>query len=226
MRKVMGLKITGSTLSPFVRKVVITCIEKGLDYELDPMIPVGVPDSYKEKHPLGKVPLLEDGDRVLPDSSAICAYLEKRDPETSLYPSEAFEYARAIWYEEFGDNGIVQAAVVPFAENVLARPIFQREPDTVKIEETLNQTLPPLLDYLEKSLGNAEFLVGNAFSIADITMGCHFGNFIYGGAAVDAGRWPGVAAYIDRLHGRPSFQEIMQGDVAAIAELTGGSAGH
>ena len=59
-----------------------------------------------------------------------------------------------------------------------------------------------------------------------IAIGSIFVNFFYGGGRIDAGRWPGVAAYIDRLHGRPSFKEIMQGDVAAIAELTGGSAGH
>ena len=84
----MPPKLTGSSLSPFVRKVVVLGAEKGLSFERDPMIPIGVSDEYKAKHPLGKVPLLEDGDRVIPDSSAICAYLERLHPKPALYPSD------------------------------------------------------------------------------------------------------------------------------------------
>ena len=51
-------------------------------------------------------------------------------------------------------------------------------------------------------------------------MGCHFGNFVYGGASIDATRWPQVAAYVERLHGRPSFKGIMEGDRVGLAEMT------
>jgi glutathione S-transferase len=217
----MGLKITGATLSPFVRKVLVFCLEKGIAYELDPMMPMGVSDEYKAKHPLGKVPLLEDGDRVIPDSSAICAYLEKLHPKPALYPSDPYEYARALWYEEFADTGIVQTAAVPFVENILARAVFQREPDPGKLEEALTVQLPPHLDYLEKALDGNDYLVGNRFSIADISMGCHFGNFVYGGGSIDPSRWPGVAAYIGRLHGRRSLKGLMDGDRATLAQMKG-----
>jgi len=217
----MPPKLTGSSLSPFVRKVVVLGAEKGLSFERDPMIPIGVSDEYKAKHPLGKVPLLEDGDRVIPDSSAICAYLERLHPKPALYPSDPYEYARALWFEELGDDALIKATAVPFQENILARAVFQRDPDPAKIDEALNTTLPPLFDYLEKSLGGADYLVGNRFSIADISIGCHLGNFVYGGATLDAKRWPAFAAYIDRVHTRPSFKGVMEEDRATMAQMAG-----
>ena len=90
---IMSLKLIGAGLSAFVRKVRVALIEKGLEYEHDPMLPLGVSDDYKRLHPQGKVPLMTDGDRVIPDSSAICAYLEKLHPLPALYPSDA--YARS-----------------------------------------------------------------------------------------------------------------------------------
>ena len=54
----MALKVTGVGLSPFVRKVRVVLEEKGLDYEHDPMLPMGVSDQYKQKHPMGKIPIL------------------------------------------------------------------------------------------------------------------------------------------------------------------------
>lgn len=218
----MALKLIGASLSPYVRKVVVVAAEKGIELERDPMIPVAVGDAYKARHPLGKVPLLEDGDRIVPDSSAICAYLERLHPEPALYPSDPYEYARALWLEELGDDGLIRGTGVPFAENVLARPVFQREPDPARVDEALDVTLPPLFDYLETALDGVEYAVGDRFSIADVSIGAHVGNLLYGGAQVDAARWPRFAAYIERIHARPSFQKVMEDDRAAVAQITGG----
>ena len=81
----MSLKLIGAHISPFVRKVRVVLAEKGIAYEHDPMAPFGVSDEYKLMHPLGKVPVLTDGDKVLPDSSAICVYLEKTQADPALY---------------------------------------------------------------------------------------------------------------------------------------------
>ena len=86
----MSLKLIGAHLSPFVRKVRVVLAEKNLSYEHDPMVPFGVSDEYKLKHPLGKIPVLTDGDKVIPDSSAIAVYLEKIAPDPSLFSDEAY----------------------------------------------------------------------------------------------------------------------------------------
>ena len=62
--------IYGSTLSPFVRKVVAAAGEKGLDFELEPTgFPAHSPE-FLECSPMKKMPAIRDGDFTLADSSA------------------------------------------------------------------------------------------------------------------------------------------------------------
>lgn len=147
----MSLKLIGAPISPFVRKVRVLLAEKGLSYEHDPMVPFGVSDEYKRMHPLGKIPVLTDGDKVIPDSTAICVYLEKTHAEPALYPSDAYELARAIWYEEFADSGFIVGTIVPFQERVLGPLFLKREGDEAKVETALKETIPPYFDSLSAS---------------------------------------------------------------------------
>ena len=98
--------VYGVNASPFVRKVRVFLAEKGIAYELDPVIPVNVSAEFRKMSPLGKVPAFRDGDRTLSDSSIICAYLERMHPQPALYPADAYDYARALWFEEYGDGGL------------------------------------------------------------------------------------------------------------------------
>ena len=218
----MSLKLTGAGLSPFVRKVRVALTEKGLEYEHVPMMPVGVPDEYKAKHPLGKIPLLEDGDRVIPDSSSALVYLEGIRPEPALFPSDPYERARAVWLEELGDSGLVNVAAVGFQENVLAKAVFQREPDPERIRQNEAEAVPPIFDYLERTLGDEEYFVGGRFSVADIGIGAPLAQYSYGGGEIDAGRWPKLATYAERVLSRPSFKELVAEDRAALKEMAGG----
>ncbi len=215
----MTLKLIGSGISPFVRKVRVVCAEKGIDYEHDPMIPFNVSDEYKAKHPQGKVPLLEDGTRIVPDSSAICVYLEKLHPSPALYPTDPYDYARAIWLEEFGDAGLINGTIVFFQERVLGPVFFGREGDEAKIQQAETEALPPHFDYLERTLGDDEYLVGNRFSIADVSIGTQFANYSYGDGRVDGARWPALSAYVDRVHSRPSFKEFIAEDQVGIEQM-------
>lgn len=217
----MALKVTGVGLSPFVRKVRVVLEEKGLEYEHDPMLPMGVSDEYKQKHPMGKIPILEDGDRVIPDSSAIAHYVEALAPSPRLYPSEAYDRARAIWIEEFADTGIMTGTTTVFQERVLAPLFFKREADEAKIKEATEEILPPYFDYLEKNLGDSEWIAGDAFSIADVALGSAFATFALSDGSVDASRWPRLAAYVERVHGRPSFRKLMEEDRGAKAAAAG-----
>jgi hypothetical protein len=57
---------------------------KGIDYELDPVNPFSPPEGFKELSPLGKISAFRDGDRILADSSIICAYLERKHPNPGI----------------------------------------------------------------------------------------------------------------------------------------------
>jgi len=217
----MSLKLIGAHISPFVRKVRVVLAEKNLSYEHDPMVPFGVSDDFKQMNPMGKIPVLTDDDKVLPDSSAISVYLEKIQPEPTLYSEDAYELARILWFEEFADAGFLNGTIVPFQQRILRPVFFKEETEEDKIEEALNVTLPPFFDYLERELGDNEWLVGGRFSIADIATATQFVSFLHGEAEIDSARWPRLAAYIDRVLARPSFKAIVEEEKAMIKGLRG-----
>jgi len=68
----MSVTLYGVPLSPFVRKVRLCLQEKGLDYQLETVMPFTPPDWYYAINPLGRIPALKDGDCTLADSSVIC----------------------------------------------------------------------------------------------------------------------------------------------------------
>jgi glutathione S-transferase len=208
----MTLKLIGAGLSPFVRKTRVALAEKGLAYEHDPMVPFGLSAEYKKKHPLARIPLLEVDGRPIPDSSAICAYLEKLQPQPALYPSDPFDYARAIWFEEFADGGLVNVSTPFFQQRVLGPLVFKRPTDEAIVQKAATETLPPLFDYLEQELGNDDYLVGNRFTIADLAVGSLLVNYKHGRGEIDAKRWPKLAAYVERIHSRPSFKGLIEED--------------
>src|SRR5690242_5891381 len=100
--------VYGVNASPFVRKVRVALAEKGIPYELEPVIPFNVSEDFKKMSPLGKIPAFRDNDRTLCDSSIICAYIERTHPNPPLYPADPYEYARALWFEEYADSALVQ----------------------------------------------------------------------------------------------------------------------
>jgi glutathione S-transferase len=97
----MTITLYGAALSPFVRKVRVVLAEKGITYTLDPVSPFAPSEDFLAISPLKRIPVLRDEsegpDATLPDSSAICAYLERKYPATPVYPTQPFAYGRALW---------------------------------------------------------------------------------------------------------------------------------
>ena len=209
----MALIVYGGAISPFVRKVRVTLIEKGVDYTLDQVNPFAPPPEFLEISPLKRIPVLRDTDRpepnTLPDSSIICDYLEHKYPAPALYPADPFERAKALWYEEYADSAMA-AAIGPglFFERIVKR-MLRGQTDEAACHKSLTEKIPPLFNHLEIEVANKEFLAGGAFSIADISVGTQFVNFLHTGESIDAARWPKLAAYVGRIHGRPSFAKLI-----------------
>ena len=206
----------GTPVSPYVRKVRVALAEKGIDYELDPLNISNVSDEYRKISPLGKVPCWEEGDFALPDSSAILAYLERRQPEPQLYPSEARAYARALWYEEYADTKLRDVCTLPFWERVVRGKFMGQEPDEGEVSRVLGEEVPVVFGYLEQELAGRDFLCGERLSVADIAVASMFVNFAYGGESLDAERWPRLAEYVARIHGRPSYAAILEEERALL----------
>jgi len=205
----------GANASPFVRKVRVVLAEKGIAYEHDPVVPFGVSAEYKQISPLGRIPAFRDGDRTLADSSVICAYLERTHPSPALYPSDAYDYARALWFEEYGDGGMTPV-IGPkiFFQRFINPRFFGKPTDEAVVSKAIDEELPPLFDYLERELGDREFMVGRSFTIGDIGLGTPLVNLRHAGVRVDPKRWPKLAAYVERIHGRPSFKSLIDEETA------------
>ena len=156
--------VYGALGSPFVRKVLVALAEKGIKYDFEQLMPFNMSPENRKLSPLGKIPAFRDGDRTLADSSVIIAYLEKIKPEPALYPSEPYEYARALWFEEYGDGGL--APIVGgkiFFQRIVGPRFLNLKTDEAVVKKAIEEELPPMFDYLEGQLGSDDWLVGGPF---------------------------------------------------------------
>ena len=208
--------IHGVSPSPYVRKVRVVMAEKGLPYELEPVMPGNVPPAFRKISPLAKIPVYQDGDFALPDSSAISAYLERAHPEPPLYPKDAREYGRALWLEEYADTKMIEVITPIFGQRFVQRVLFKQPSDEAIVERQMTQLVPPVFDYLEEQAPAAGWIVGGRFGIADIALGTAFVHLRHGGESIDAQRWPRLAAYAGRVLARDSFATIIAEEEAAF----------
>ncbi len=215
----MAYKIMGANVSPFVRKVRILMAEKGLDYELEQVSPFSPPAGWRDISPLGKIPALLDGERIVNDSSCICQYIERKNPAPPLYPGTDEDYVHALWIEEFIDGGFVAVAGGKVFFPLVVNPMISQQPvdDAVKAEvaEVVENEIPKFWNYLDTNLGEKEFFAGNALSIADITVASIHVNLKHAGIAVDAESWPHLAGFVERMCERDSVKALIEEEAPA-----------
>ncbi len=214
------MKLHGVPLSPFVRKVVVALGLKGLEYEHINVMPASDDAEFRKLSPLGKIPAFEDGDLGVSDSSVICEYLEEQYPAVSLRPTSPVAKARARWYEEYADTKLVELCGAGIFFEVMLKPMMlQQETDHEKVQNTINNLLPPQLDYLESQLPEQDFLFGDKLGIADISIVCPFINADYADYRVDGAKWPKVASFIDRVKAEPVFAKQLEVEAKIMASM-------
>lgn len=216
--------VYGSSLSPFVRKVLAFAAEKGIEVETKP-VEIGSEDpEFREASPFGKMPGFRDGDFAISDSTAIVTYLEAIRPEPNLIPTEPKARARTIWYEEFADTVLCACGAKMFFNRVVAPRFLGRDGDLAAADAAEKNELPPLLDYLERvmpasgpSAGSGQaFLVEDRLTLADIAVASPFANFRHLDLALDRARWPRVLGYAETILARPSFSHWVERETAFL----------
>jgi glutathione S-transferase len=209
----------GSSLSPYVRKVLAFAAEKGVELVVQPTgARLGEPsDGFIEASPFRKMPAFRDGDYTLADSSAIIHYLEARFPEPQLIPSDPKLRGKAIWYEEFADTILVSCGAKIFFNLIVAPRFLGREGDEEVARQAELNDLPPILDYLERTVpGEGGYLVGEELSLADIAVAGPFANFRHTNTRVDPDRYPRAVAYVERILARPSLAQWVERETAFL----------
>ena len=197
------MKLFHSPTSPYVRKVMVTAIEKGLDSQIE-KIPTSASPIKREgdlptKNPLAKVPcLITDDGRALFDSPVICAYLDtlKSPP---LIPADAKGRFDCMTLEALAD-GFLDAGILLRYEGAL-RPEAKRWDDWVNGQMA---KIMGAIDALETTY--AAQLTG-PLTVGQIAVGCALGWFDFRYGQVD---WrkdhPKLAAFAKSMGERPSMK--------------------
>ncbi|MFI5396820.1 MAG: glutathione S-transferase family protein [Candidatus Binatia bacterium] len=202
------VRVIGSYLSPYVRKVLVCLDLKGVPYEIDPIIPFMGDARFSQLSPIRRIPVLIDDQITLADSSVICQYLEDRYPEAALYPLSIPDRARARWLEEFADSRMGEVFIWRLFNQVAINPfVWGEKTDTAVLEKTLQEDIPHVLDYLEVQVPCEGFVFGNV-SIADISIATFFRNAAFARFRVDDARWPKTVAFVDRVLALDSFAKL------------------
>jgi glutathione S-transferase len=194
--------------STHASKTKVVLEEKRLKYRIENLPPGHLwkkPPEMLARHPLGKVPYLEDGELTIFDSTVIDEYLEERYPEPHLMPPDPIARMRVREAEQFGDEALLGGSLP-----LIWMP-YWREPakrDAAGMEAGRELLRKRDLPYLERLLERApagNYLCG-PFSLADTPAMALAMVLEVDGMKLDA--FPRVEKYLARLRERPSYRAI------------------
>lgn len=191
-------------------------LEYGIQhYQRDPNTMLA-PASLKAVHPLGKSPVITDGENTIAESGAIIEYLIERYGHGRLVPaSGSADKLRYTYWLHFAEGSAmspllmklvfdkVETSPMPFFAKPVARGIAR------KVKRMLVQpNIDNQLAYMEAELSKSLWFAGEEFTAADIQM-----SFPLEAAASRAGldgRWPKLTEFLQRIHARPAYQRALQ----------------
>jgi glutathione S-transferase len=216
------LKIYGVPISVHTRKVIAAAEFKRLAYELVPVVPVipdNPPPNWRQLSPTGKIPVLQDADFTLADSAAICAYLERTHAQPSIYPSDARDYAHALWLEQYAGGTVFHDIVHPLFHETFVHPKVKNIPtDPSRVEGVLHTTVPEVFGYLNSVCGDG-FLAGPSLSVADLAVASNLVTMHYIGFALDRARYPKLATWFDRVIRHRAFVDALQAEQPVVRQM-------
>jgi glutathione S-transferase len=216
------ITIHGVPLSVHTRKAIVTALYKTIDYKFEvviPVIPDNPPPNWASLSPTGLIPVLQDGDFTLADSTAICLYLEKKRPSPAILPRDIADYGRALWFDAYAGGTIFRHIVHPLFHQKVVGPNIRKEPtDEALVENVLNSVQPKILSYLDSQIvGN--FLVGDTLTLADIAIVSNFIVYQYIGFSIDTGRYPKLVKYLRDMIALEVFQQAVADERPFVEQM-------
>ncbi len=209
--------IYGSSVSPYVRKVIAFAMEKGIEFKVKVENPGSQDAEFRGASPFGKIPGFRDDDYTLADSSAIVAYLDALRPEPVLIPVKPRERGKVIWWDEFADTILMEAGRKIFFNRIVLPKLLGKPGDLAAADKAEREDLPPVLDYLERSMPDSGWLVGDGLTLADLAVASPFANLRYAGCQVKPAVHPKLASFLQKMHARPSFARSLEKEAKLFA---------
>jgi glutathione S-transferase len=174
------------------------------------------PPALRAVHPLGKSPVIQDGEVTLAESGAILEYLVGRHGNGRLIPAAGTpERLRYTYWMHFAEGSAmppllmklvfdrIEKAPMPFFVRPVARAIARRAKSTF-VQPNIDRNL----DFMEGELANSDWFAGAEFSAADIQM-----SFPLEAAQVRGGldaKRPRLMAFLERIHARPAYRRAIE----------------
>jgi glutathione S-transferase len=193
--------------------------ELGLEYEIkpyqrDPQTMLAPPE-LRAVHPLGKSPVVSDGDLTLAESGAIIEYLSDRYGAGRLAPAfGAPERVRYLYWLHFAEGSAQPPLLlkllfdrIKHKSPLLVRPIARAIADKA-LDTFVLPNIERTLSFMEASLGTDDWFAGDAFTSADIQM-----SFPLEAAAARAPivrQMPKLSAFLQRIQARPAYKRALE----------------
>ena len=194
--------------------------ELGLEYDIrryqrDPKTMLAPPE-LRQIHPLGKSPVITDGDLTLAESGAIIEYLVGRYGNGRLVPAaDTPGKLRYTYWLHYAEGSMmppllmklifdrIERAPMPFFAKPIARAIARKTKSSF-IEPNINRHL----DYMEAELGKTAWFAGSEFTAADVQMSFPLEAAVSRGG-LDSKR-PKLMAFLDRIHARAAYKKAIE----------------
>ena len=182
-------------------------------YERDAKTMLAPPELHAV-HPLGKSPVITDGDKTIAETGAIVEYLLDTYGEGRLAPAAGTpEHLRYVYWLHFAEGSAMPPLVMTLVFSAIpARVPFFIRPVAKLISETvqknfLRPNIEAQLTLMESELANGGWFAGEAFTAADVMM-----SFPVEAAATRGGlgEAPKLKAWLARIHARPAYQAALQ----------------
>lgn len=189
-------------------RVVWLLEELGLHYQLETFEFAPSASAFAQPTPTGKFPVFEDDGMVMSESGAILQYILERYAEGRLQPAiESPLRGPFLQWIHFAEG-----TAHPPLGTILWHSVYRQDvpPDSAFMVAARERAAAPLA-YLEDSLGDNDYIVGNVFTAADIMIG--FTLFAAQVLGVLDESYPRLVAYMRRLQARPAFQEATEGSL-------------
>ena len=240
--------------SPCARRVRIVLLEKHLSWTshvLDLTRMEQKSDWYLKLNPNGIVPTLVHGDRVIYESNVITEYLDHVFPENPLYPADPWERAQAKMWQVFELE--MAKEFRPLMYHRVIGPVDRARSKDELLADVTRSTRDPAqlawvhrvydgsvlddgearrldallmgrLDRLDQHLAGRAFLVGDRFTIADVSVLPRVAMYPWIQLPIDAARHPHLRRWLDANEARPSFQKSLPGSapIAGAGPRPGG----
>jgi glutathione S-transferase len=184
-------------------------------YQRDPKTMLAPPE-LRAVHPLGKSPVITDGDATIAESGAILEYLTDTYGHGRLVPPAGTpERLRHRYWMHYAEGSAmpplllklvfdrIEKSPAPFFVRPVMKGIAQRVKSTFVMPQVKLH-----MDYLEGELGKSEWFAGDAFTSADIQV-----SFPIEGLAARGGldaSHPRLMAFLERIHARPAYQRALE----------------